>query len=203
MIDSIHLKADLAKYNNILKIYPYDPKILIKRGMTHFKLAQIQESLSDFNKVEELNPQIVPYLWQRGLAYYYAEKYAEGIRQFELDLSVNSADTEETIWRYLCIAKLENITEAKNSILPVKHDPRMIMSYIYKLYAGDCTPDLLLKKGEQDLQSTFYSNLYVGLYYEAAGEKQRSIYYINQAINHRLNDYMWYLACVHQYLRSN
>ena len=203
MINSIYLEAELAKWDNRIKVRPYDPKIHIYRGMAYFKLGQIKESLSDFDKAEELNPQLTPYLWQRGLSYYYLERYAEGMRQFELDLSVNSQDVEETIWRYLCIAKIENATEAKSSLLPVKNDPRLIMDYIYQLYAGDCTADLLLHKGVQKgLQGIFYSNLYVGLYYEAEGEKQKSLYYINQAVKNKLNDYMWHLACVHQHLRT-
>jgi tetratricopeptide (TPR) repeat protein len=203
MINSIYLEAELAKWNNLIRMRPYDPKININRGMTYFKLGKIEKSLYDFDKAEQLNPQLTPYLWPRGLAYYYLEKYAEGMRQFELDLSVNSKDVEETIWRYLCIAKLENATEAKNSLLPVRNDPRLIMGDIYKLYAGDYTVDLLLKKGrEQGLQGIFYSNLYLSLYYEAQREKQRSIYYINQAVKHKVNDYMWHLACVHQHLRT-
>lgn len=202
MINSIHLEADLAKWDNILQVYPYDAKIHIKRGMTYFKLGRIIESIDDFNKAEELNPQLTPYLWQRGLSYYYAGKYAEAMRQFEVDLSVNSKDVEETVWRYLCIAKLEDSIEAQKSILPVKSDPRPIMNLIYELYAGNCTIDSLLKQGqEQGIQGVFYTSLYVGLHYEARGETQRSTYYINQAVHHQLNDYMWNLACVHQQLR--
>jgi tetratricopeptide (TPR) repeat protein len=108
MIDKLTLENDLSKCNKRLRISPFDPRIYIYRGMIYFKLGRLLESLQDFNKAEELNPQLTPYLWQRGISYYYLGKYAKGARQFELDLSVNSQDVEETLWHYLCIAQLEN-----------------------------------------------------------------------------------------------
>lgn len=203
MIDKIYLETELIKWQRKIKIHPYDARIYIHRGMTFFKLGKIVESIQDFNKAEELNPQITPYLWQRGLSYYYAEKYLEGARQFEIDLSVNSQDLEETIWHYLCINHLDNIPETDKKLLPVKQDSRLIMRQIYRFYTGNCSLDNLMFVGQNEgRKGLFYANLYLGLYYEIKREKELSLSYIKKAIQYKLNDYMWYLACVHFDLRN-
>jgi hypothetical protein len=42
--------------------------------------------------------------------------------QFKIDLTVNDKNLEETVWRYLCIAKESGAAIAKNSLLAVKND---------------------------------------------------------------------------------
>ncbi len=52
--------------------------------MIHFRLGMIDESIKDFDAVIEMNKDLKPYLWQRGIALYYAGRYAEGQEQFEV-----------------------------------------------------------------------------------------------------------------------
>jgi tetratricopeptide (TPR) repeat protein len=172
--------------------------------MVYFQLGKIEESIQDFDHAEKLDVQITPYLWQRGLAYYYAERLAEGAKQFETDLTVNAQDVEETVWRYLCMARLSGVTEARNSLLPVKNDPRKIMATIYNLFAGNCSQEDVLNIGKlTGLKGKFYSHLYLGLYYEAENNSELAQEYIVKAANeYKIDDYMWYLAVVHKNLRA-
>jgi len=204
MASQTSLVDELSWWNNVIRSHPLDPKAYIRRGMVNFKLAKIDESIQDFDTAEKLDPTVAPYLWQRGLSFYYAEKFEEGAKQFELDLSVNSQDVEETVWRYLCIARLKGATEARNSLLTVKNDPRLVMNWVYELYVGSCTPDDVLASGDKNgKRGKFYSHLYVGLYYEAESDLERSKDYILKAVEeYQLDDYMWYLAKVHQQLRG-
>lgn len=204
MIDTLTLENDLSKCNKRLRISPFDPRMYIYRGMIYFKLGRLLESLQDFNKAEELNPQLTPYLWQRGISYYYLGKYAKGARQFELDLSVNSQDVEETLWHYLCLAQLENSLSARECLLPVKYDLPFFMRQIYRLFAGKSSVEILLQTlNTDDIRDLFYMNLYLGLYYEAQKDQKNSIFYINKAIDCKIDDYMWYLAYLHRQLRNN
>lgn len=204
MIDTFTLESDLNKCDKGLRISPFDPRMYIYRGIIYFKLGRLLESLQDFNKAEELNPQLTPYLWQRGITYYYLGKYAKGARQFELDLSVNSQDVEETLWHYLCIAQLENSSTAKECLLSVKYNLPLFMRQIYSLFAGKFSVESLLYAIKtSDIRDLFYLNLYVGLYYEAQRDQKNSLFYINRAIDCKIDDYMWYLACFHQQLRVN
>lgn len=203
MIVNPALEIELSKCDKNLKISPFDPKLHIKRGMTNFKLGRLQQSLKDFNKAEELNPQLTPYLWQRGLTYYYLGKYSKAGRQFELDLSINSKDVEETIWFYLSLAQLDGSLSALHCLLPVKYDSRPFMTQIYQVFARKSDIKSLVEiKENQDLKHTFFSYLYAGLYYESQGYKQKSLDYIRQAVNYKIDDYMWYLAHLHLHLRQ-
>lgn len=198
------LENDLDRWNQIICDRPNDAQAYVRRGMVKFKLAKIDESIADFDHAETLEPRLLPYLWQRGLSYYYAERFEEGAKQFEVDLTVNAQDVEETVWRYLCIARLKGVTEARNSLLVVKNDPRLVMRSVYELYAGNCAPNDVLVAGQKEgKRGNFYSHLYLGLYYEVESDQAQSRQYILKAVDeYPLDDYMWHLAGVHQKLRS-
>jgi tetratricopeptide (TPR) repeat protein len=197
------LEQELAYWNDVILSNPHNPRAYVNRGMVHFKLANIDESIADFDIAEKLDSRLTPYLWQRGLSYYYASRFADGAKQFEVDLTVNAQDVEETVWRYLCIARFHNPAQARESLLEVKNDPRLVMRLVYNLYAGNCSVDDVLAVGSsKDKRAKFYSSLYVGLYFEAENQPQLAQQYITQAVNEKIDDYMWNLAVVHQKLRG-
>jgi tetratricopeptide (TPR) repeat protein len=204
MLFNNSLESQLQRWNETIRNQPNNFNAYIQRGMFYFKLAKIAESIQDFDTAEKLNPQIKPYLWQRGLSYYYAERFAEGAEQFEIDLTVNAQDVEETVWRYLCIARYLGVSEARNSLLTVKNDPRRIMRSVYDLFAGNCTTDDVLNIGESEGQKgNFYSHLYLGLYYEAENNFELAQKYILKAADtYKIDDYMWYLAQIHKKVRQ-
>lgn len=200
--------TDLSTWDQKIQNDPQNPQLYVRRGMSYFRQGNIHESIQDFDRAESLDPQLTPYLWQRGLSYYYADRYAEGAKQFEIDLTVNAQDVEETVWRYLCMAQVQDGNAARQSLLPVRHDPRPVMRSIYDLYAGQLMPDQVLQTGKQmGSAGKFYSLLYVGLYYESAREEDLARLYIGQAVqtlqtDYRRDDYMGSLAIVHQRLRG-
>lgn len=204
MTEQISLTEEFSWWNNFISSHPDDAKGYIRRGMVNFKLAKIDESIEDFDTAEKLDRNVSPYLWQRGLSFYYAERFEEGAKQFELDLTVNSQDVEETVWRYLCIAREKGAAEARNSLLVVKNDPREVMNWVYELFAENCTPEYVLAVGKRNgKRGNFYSHLYVGLYYEARSDEARSQNYIVKAAEeYEIDDYMWTLAKVHQKKRG-
>ncbi|QSJ17004.1 hypothetical protein JYQ62_36005 [Nostoc sp. UHCC 0702] len=198
------LESQLQHWDKIIRNQPTNPNAYIRRGMVNFQMAKIDASIQDFDMAEQLDNQLKPYLWQRGLSYYYAERFTEGAQQFEIDLTVNAQDVEETVWRYLCMARVLGVKEARNSLLTVKNDPRRIMQTVYNLYAGNCTPDDVLTVGQSEGdRGNFYSHLYLGLYYEAENNLDLAREYIVKAAdNYKIDDYMWYLAQVHKKLRG-
>lgn len=199
---------ELHRWDQLLQSDPHNVKAYIQRGMTQFKLGNIAASIQDFDQAESLDSTLTPYLWQRGLSYYYANRFAEGVQQFEIDLTVNPQDVEEIVWRYLCMAQLQGAEASRQALLPVRNDPRRIMQSVYELFAGMTLPAQVLAFGAQEgNHGRFYSLLYVGLYYEAAQDSQQAQAYINQAVQvaqtqYRKEDYMAYLAIVHQKQRG-
>ncbi len=197
------LENQLREWDAAIRSRPNEPKAYIQRGMVNFKLAKIAQSIQDFDTAEKLDTRLTPYLWQRGLSFYYAERFEEGAKQFEIDLTVNARDVEETVWRYLCIARQHGATEARNSLLAVKNDPRQVMRRVWELYAGNCAPEDVIAAGKIDgRRGLFYSHLYVGLYWEADSDMAGAREYITKAVEWDLDDYMWYLARVHLVVRG-
>ncbi|MBU7581874.1 MAG: hypothetical protein KAF91_03005 [Nostoc sp. TH1S01] len=204
MFFSNSLENQLQHWDHIISSQPNNPKAYIRRGMVKFQLAKIDESIQDFDTAEKIESRLKPYLWQRGLSYYYAERFTEGAQQFEIDLTVNANDVEETVWRYLCIARWQGLETARNSLLKVKNDPRRVLRFVYNLFAGESTPDEVLNVGNSEgIKGKFYSHLYLGLYYEAENNLNLAQEYIVKAADqYQIDDYMWYLAQVHKKLRG-
>lgn len=196
------MSPELEYWNRKIAQSPRDPIAYVQRGMAQFKLGRIDDSIADFDTAEQLNPGLTPRLWQRGLSYYYANRFAEGAQQFETDLAVNGSDVEETVWRFLCIAQLSDLAEAQTSLLPVGKDSRPILRSIHSLFAGQTSPEAVLEAGRASSHDRFYSHLYVGLHAEAANQPDPAQHYITQAVqifkkDYRSDDYMGYLAIVH------
>jgi len=196
------LEADLVRLTARLTAEAPSANAYVQRGMMQFKLGHIAASIADFDRAEQLHPALTPYLWQRGLSYYYAARFADGARQFEVDLQVNAQDVEETVWRYLCQAQLQGAEAAREELLSVRNDPRPVMPTVYALFAGDCNPEALLTRA-WDRRERFYSQLYAGLYYEAERDVARARHHITQAAAMQvLDDYMGWLAILHERQRG-
>ncbi len=175
-----------------------------RSGAEQFKLGHIQQSLADFDRAIQLDPAQAPYHWQRGITLYYAGRYEDGRKQFELHQTVNGNDVENAAWRYLCMARAGTVEEARASILPIEHDSRVPMMQIYALYKGKAGVDDVLAAAKEGnpppgalRERFFYAHLYIGLYYEAAGKAKLAREHIALAVENRVDHYMGDVARVH------
>jgi lipoprotein NlpI len=64
-------------------------------------------------------PQLGPFMWQRGIALYYDRQFEEAARQFRQDVAVNGNDTEEALWAFLAEAQLNGADVARTQMLKV------------------------------------------------------------------------------------
>lgn len=86
------------------------------------------------------------------------------------DVDLNPNDTEESIWAFLCEAKMQGFDQARKQMLTVGQDPRPVMRNAYALFRGDDdgkyleTMENLAQRSGSDC---FYASLYLGLFYEA------------------------------------
>jgi tetratricopeptide (TPR) repeat protein len=85
------LLSQISLLNRSISASP-SANLFIHRGMARFRLAQVPESIEDFNAALKMDTRVLPRLWQRGLSYYYVQKFEEGARQFEVDLEINAHD---------------------------------------------------------------------------------------------------------------
>jgi lipoprotein NlpI len=180
-----------------------------RRGLQNFKAGRIPESIADFDHYLALVPERAPYHWQRGIALYYAGRFEEGRKQFELHQTVNPNDVENAVWHFLCVARLIGIEKARASLIPIKGDTRVPMAQVHELFAGKAKVEDVLQAAGTDSPPAqrnaqlFYAHLYVGLYYEALGDSIHSREYIEKAVGKsRTDDYMGDVARVHLLLRK-
>ena len=71
-----------------------DSRTIVTRAMQKFERNLCEEAVLDFDGLIERQPGAKPYLWQRGIALFYAEEFKEAEKQFRMDARVNANDTE-------------------------------------------------------------------------------------------------------------
>lgn len=195
----------LADLNTSLVLDPAASLAYYARATEQFKLGRIRESAADFDKFLDLAPDQAPKLWQRGISLYYAGRYEDGQRQFELHQTINSNDVENAVWHFLCVARRAGIDKARGSLLKVENDPRVPMMRIYALYAGKGSAEDVMKAATGGKPSPaelnerlFYAHLYLGLYFDAAGNEKMAREHIFQAADlFKVDGYMGDVARIH------
>jgi lipoprotein NlpI len=177
------------------------PQALLDRAVAEFSKGRIAESVAAFDELARLAPREAPYLWQRGIALYYAGRYQDCRAQFESHRTVNSDDVENAAWHFLCVARGDSPKAARAALLPVGPDSRVPMREIYEMFRGATTADAVLKAAGTRPQGRFYAHLYIGLYSEAIGDQARAREQIDLAAQPQFADaggYMHMVAVVHQ-----
>ncbi len=188
------LRADAASQN-----LP-TPRALLDQAIADFSTGRIAESVAGFDQLARLAPVEAPYLWQRGIALYYAGRYEDCGRQFESHRRVNPDDVENAAWHFLCVARAESPKAALAAILPVGPDARVPMREIYEMFRGTVGADAIVKAAGTRPQARFYAHLYIGLYSEAIGDAARARAQIELAAQPQFADaggYMHMVAVVH------
>jgi lipoprotein NlpI len=150
------------------------PRAVLDRAVAEFAGGRITESVAAFDELVRLVPAEAPYLWQRGIALYYAGRYQDCRAQFESHRLVNPDDVENAAWHFLCVARAETPAGARAALLPVGPDPRVPMRQIYAMFRGSSSPDDVLAAAGTAPQARFYAHLYIGLYAEATGDDRRA-----------------------------
>jgi lipoprotein NlpI len=186
-----------------------DPDAIDLRGSEHFKLGKIAESAADFDRYLELRPAEKPEHWRRGITLYYAGRFKDGVEQFEVHQTVNPDDVENAVWHYLCNAKVVGAETARQKLLKTGHDRRVPMMTIYKLFAGQAQPEDVLRDAEagdppadRKKVQLFYAHLYLGLYFESAGDARQALEHMTKAaVDYANPHYMGDVARVHVQLR--
>jgi lipoprotein NlpI len=198
-----HAQA-IADFDRILKLRPEWVEVYNHRGSEHFKMAHIRESLADFDRAIALEPAQAPHHWQRGIALYYAGRYDDGRKQFELHQTVNGNDVENAAWRYLCMARAGTAQAARAALIPIEQDERIPMMQIHALYGGNAKVEDVLAAARAGNPPPavlngrlFYAHLYIGLYYEAAGDARAAREHITRAVECKVDHYMGDVARVH------
>src|SRR6187431_2404476 len=152
-----------------------DIRAIMDRAVADFRAGRVEQSLEGFDRIARLSPADAPYLWQRGIAQYYAGKYRECRDMFVSHRTVNPDDVENAAWHFLCVARAESPAKARAALLPVGPDARVPMREVYQMFRGTLTPEQVLSAAGSQADAQFYGHLYLGLYFEALGMKDDAL----------------------------
>ncbi len=176
------------------------PQEVMDKAVMDFEQGRVAQSAQGFDTLAKMVPDIAPELWQRGIALYYAGRYKDCRDQFESHRTVNPADVENAAWHFLCVARQESPENARKLLLPVGRDTRVPMTQVYEMFQGKRKPEEVLAAAGSQNRAQFYAELYVGLYYEATGNKRLALQHITVAAADRFAApglYMHMVAKVH------
>ena len=181
------------------------PREILDDAIADFMGGRIEASVKQFDQLVKVAPGVAPELWQRGIALYYAGRYDDCRRQFELHRTVNPNDVENAAWHFLCVARAESPARARAALLPVGPDARVPMRQVYDMFRGTVEPGSVLQAAGPQPQGQFYANLYVGLYFEALGDRSRAMEHLTAAAADRYvnaGGYMHGVAVIHVKIRN-
>lgn len=174
------------------------------RGSLLLRAGRPKLALPAFDEAARLRPREVPYMWQRGIAQFYAGEYAAGREQFVVHRDVNANDVENAVWHFLCVAKIDGFDAARKNYLPAPGDPRIPMQQVYDLFAGIATTQDVIDAfsklpadSPRAASAGFYGELYLGLYEEARGNANESKQWLRKAVARGKTHYMADVARVH------
>ncbi len=176
------------------------PQAILNRAVSDFENGRFAEAAAAFDSLARAVPDQAPQLWQRGIALYYAGRYDDCRRQFESHRSVNPDDVENAAWHFLCVARAESPAKARAALLPVGPDARVPMRDIYQMLRGTLTPEQVLSAAGSRPDAQFYGHLYVSLYFDALGMKERALEHVRIAAADRFEPnggYMHMVARAH------
>ena len=136
---------------------------------------------------------------------YYAGRFEDGKKQFELHRTVNPEDVENAAWHYLCNARATSPKKAREELIPVGKDARVPMKEVLRLFAGKLDPEDVIDAAEQRglageklTEARFYAHLYVALYYESEGDRPRTLEHLAVAVErYKIGHYMWDVGNAH------
>jgi len=185
-----------------------DARKLFEDGVTLLFAGKPKESAEAFDALVKLRPEIEPELWQRGLALYYADRFADGVAQFERHKEVNPADVENVTWHFACLARDKDVDTARKQLLPVGNDARVPMKEVLDLYRGAGTAEAVLAAADSGPPSArrnqrCYAHLYLGLLAEAEGNAADAEKHMALAAGtYRMDHFMGKIARLHCELRG-
>jgi lipoprotein NlpI len=175
------------------------------RGRERFRTGDVDGSIADFDVTAKLSPERERELWERGLSHYYAGRFDDGAKQFEQYQTFYDNDVENSVWRYACVARKHGTKKALETLMPIENDRRVPFMEIYAMFQGKKNPEEVLAAAnageatdEDRKERLFYSHLYIGLWYEANGNAEKSKEHMTLADEkYKIGHYMWDVAHIH------
>ncbi len=188
-----------------------DVELYSRRGDVLLFLGRFEDAVADYDRMVELQPALDASHWRRGIAYFYAGQYEQAAGQFERYHSFDNVDRENGIWRFLSQVQVYDLERAREGLLKYEKDDREPFPDVYRLFAGDITPEQILQNiADADISDAerdkrlFYAELYIGLNYAVEEKPEEARPHLERASRNKWGKsagygphYMWRVAGLH------
>lgn len=203
-------QQEITAATEAIKENPRDIQAYSRRGDAYFFAGEFEKAVADYEKMVELNPDLDRSHWRRGIARFYAGEFQKAARQFEIYHTFDNVDRENGIWRFFSQAKAYGMKKARAGLLKYEKDDREPFPDVYRLFAGDITPEKILSRIEQAEISDderekrrFYAELYIGLNHVIEEKPEAAVPHLHKAVANRWAPsssygprYMWHVGRV-------
>lgn len=175
-------EAAARQMEHLIKVFAKVENYHLVLADARFMNGQMKEAIAAYDRAIELNSRLAPRCWQRGLALYYADEFEKGKQQFETHQTVNRQDVENSVWHFLCHARIAGVQKAREDMIPIQGDQRVPMPEVFELFAGNGTIEQVIKAAEEAGGASerirnghlYYAYIYVGLYHEMMGDPEKA-----------------------------
>lgn len=203
-------RQEIATATKLIEDNPRSTQAYSRRGDAYFFAGDFAKAVTDYEKMVELNPDLDRSHWRRGIARFYHGEYQKAARQFEIYHTFDNVDRENGIWRFLSQAKAYGLKKAREGLLKYEKDDREPFPDVYRLFAGEVTPEKILSRIKQAEISDderekrmFYAELYIGLNHVIEGENEAAQSHLRKAVENEWAPssgygprYMWHVGRV-------
>ncbi len=205
------LDETIQRLTESIRTDPKNVSFYSRRGDALFFRGRFQQSVADYEKMVELNPQLDASHWRRGIAWFYAGQFKQAAHQFEIYNTFDNIDRENGIWRFFSQTKGYGLKQARQGLLKYQKVDRQPFPAVYKLFEEKLTPDEILAQiAKADIDKIererrlFYAELYIGLNYEIHGKPQPAVEHLRKATANNWGrsagfgaNYMWHVGRLH------
>jgi lipoprotein NlpI len=200
--------AEIIRLSEEIKKAPKSVALYSERGDAYFQSGYFSQAEADYRMMVEIEPKLDPTHWRLGLAYYYTGKFDLSAKQFEKYQTVDDVDRENGLWRFLAMAQTVGKEKARQEMINYKNSDRPPFDDIYKMFQGKLDPDTFSRRvtsATQGGKQRFYADLYLGLYFDVEGQKDRAIQFLKAAEESSWGrsagdgpGWMWHIARLHR-----
>lgn len=206
-IQKSHAESE-KKLTEEIAAKPQDVDLYSRRGDARFFQGKYAEAVDDYEQMVKLDPKLETSHWRKGIACFYAGDYKKAAHQFEIYHTFDNVDRENGIWRYLSQVKSLGREKARAGLLKYAKDDREPFPAVYKLFAGEITPEKILEEiaqaeitKEDRTRRLFYAELYIGLNYFVDGDPQAAQRHLAESVKNDWGrqagygpNYMWHVG---------
>ncbi len=185
-------ESTVKRTTTALEQQPDSVSLLSQRGDALFFLGRFDAAVRDYDRMAVLDPELDSSHWRRGIAWFYAGDYRKAAGQFERYHTFDQVDRENGIWRYLSQVKAYGRDKARQELLKYEKDDREPFPAVYQLFAGQTTPEAILKSiaaadlsADEREKRLFYAQLYIGLNEAVEDRPESALEHLEQAVNNR------------------